>query len=123
MAMVPPEYLKEFRNRWNEAMSRNRGKRIRKALGIDGKTQCGNGTDTQKANHIVSAVDEYGFCIGEVLVNEKSNEITAIPELLKALNIKDTIITIDAMGCQTEIARLIRRKQGHYILSLIRKSR
>jgi predicted transposase YbfD/YdcC len=99
-------------------MSRNRGKRIRKALGIDGKTQRGHGNSEQKANHIVSAVDDEGFCIGETLVDEKSNEITAIPELLKSLDIKGHIITIDAMGCQTEIARVIRKKQGDYVLAL-----
>jgi predicted transposase YbfD/YdcC len=117
-AMVPPEYLQAFRERWNEAMSYNRGKRIRKALGIDGKTQRGNGTCDQKANHIVSAVDDEGFCIGETLTDEKSNEITAIPALLKSLNIKGNIITIDAMGCQVDIARLIIKKQADYVLSL-----
>jgi predicted transposase YbfD/YdcC len=117
-AMVSPEYLQEFRKRWNEVMSSGMGDKIRKILALDGKTQCGNGNALQKANHIVSAVDESGFCLGEVLVEEKTNEITAIPELLKSLNIKGHIVTTDAMGCQTEIARLIRKGQAHYILGL-----
>jgi predicted transposase YbfD/YdcC len=51
-------------------------------------------------------------------VQEKSNEITAIPELLKSFNIKGHILTTDAMGYQTETARLIRKGQAHYILGL-----
>jgi predicted transposase YbfD/YdcC len=117
-AMVAPDFLQEFRKRWNEVMSGNIGSEIRKILSIDGKTQRGNGSSEQKANHIVSAVDNDGFCLGETLVDEKSNEITAIPELLKTLNVKGHIVTIDAMGCQTDIARLIRRRQADYVLGL-----
>ena len=52
------------------------------------------------------------------LAYEKSNEITAIPELLKALNIKGNIVTIDAMGCQKEIVKLIKKMRGDYLISL-----
>ena len=117
-AMVSPEYLQEFRGRWNDAMSKGMGNTIRKILALDGKTQRGNASPCQKANHIVSAVDEQGFCVGETLVDDKSNEITAIPELLKSLNIKGHIVTTDAMGCQRDIVRLIRQKKAHYMLSL-----
>ena len=117
-AMVSPEYLKEFRKRWDEVMSGGMCKRVRKILALDGKTQRGNKTNGQKANHIVSAVTDTGFCVGEVLVDDKSNEITAIPELLKCLNIKGHIITIDAMGCQTNIARLIKKGNADYVLNL-----
>ena len=117
-AIISPEYLQEFRKRWNEVMSGSMGNKVRKILALDGKTQRGNGTAQQKANHIVSAVDNAGFCLWEVLVDEKSNEITAIPELLKALNIKGHIVTIDAMGCQTEIVKLIRQMRGDYLISL-----
>jgi len=117
-AMVSPEYLQGLKKRWNEVMSGNAGSKIRKILSLDGKTQRGNGTSTQKANHIVSAVDDSGICVGEVLVNDKSNEIKAIPELLQALNIKGHIITTDAMGCQTEIVKQIRGKRADYVLAL-----
>lgn len=117
-SMVSPEYLQAFRKRWEEVMNGNGGERVKRLLGIDGKTQRGNATASQKANHIVSAVDDRGFCVGEVLTAEKSNEITAIPELLSALNIKGNIITIDAMGCQTDIAALIRKKRADYVLAL-----
>ncbi len=82
-----------------------------KSAAIDGKTQRGNGNKNQKANHIVSAVDESGICLGQRLVQEKSNEITAIPKLLDSLNVKGQIVTIDAMGTQTDIAAKIRGKR------------
>jgi len=75
-AMVLPEFLQDFRERWNQAMSGKVGKKIRRMLYLDGKTQRGNGNAEQKANHIVSTVDNNEFCVGEVLVDEKSNEIT-----------------------------------------------
>ena len=117
-AMVSPAYLQEFQKRWNEVMSGGMGGKIKKILALDGKTQRGNGNAKQKANHIVSAVDNDGFCLGEVLVDDKSNEITAIPELLNALNIKGHIITTDAMGCQVEIVKQIRQKRADYVLAL-----
>jgi predicted transposase YbfD/YdcC len=56
--------------------------------------------------------------LGQVKVDAKSNEITAIPQLLKVLEIKGCIVTIDAMGTQKEIARLITQRGGDYVLSL-----
>jgi predicted transposase YbfD/YdcC len=61
------------------------------------------------ANHLV---------LGQVKVNEKSNEITAIPQLLQALEIVGCIVTIDAMGCQTEIAEQIIDREANYVLAL-----
>jgi predicted transposase YbfD/YdcC len=117
-AMVSPEFLQGFQKLWNEMLSSDEGDRIKKILALDGKTQRGNGNKNQKANHIVSAVDENGFCLGEKRVNEKSNEITAIPQLLDDLNIKGNIITTDAMGAQTEIVKKIRKKHADYVLAL-----
>jgi len=117
-SMVSPAHLQEVSRRWREAMSGNGGDRVRRLLGIDGKTQRGNGTGTGKANHIVSAVDDRGFCLGEVLVDDKSNEIAAIPGLLRGLNIKGHVVTTDAMGCQTDIASQIRKGHADYVLAL-----
>jgi len=117
-AMVPPEFLQGFQVLWKEMLNSGEGEKIRKILAIDGKTQRGNGNKDQKANHIVSAVDENGFSLGEKRVSEKSNEITAIPELLDILNVKGQIITIDAMGTQTAIAKKIRQKRADYLLAL-----
>lgn len=117
-AMVSSEFLQGFQILWNEMLNSEEGEKIKKILALDGKTQCGNGNKNQKANHIVSAVDENGFCLGQKRVNEKSNEITAIPELLDSLNVKGHIITTDAMGTQTEIVKKIRRKRADYVLAL-----
>ena len=99
-------------------LNSDEGDKVKRLLAIDGKPQRGNGNKNQKANHIVSAVDERGFCLGEKRVEEKTNEIKAIPELLESLNIKGTIITTDAMGTQTEIAKKIHRKGADYVLAL-----
>ena len=120
LAMVSPEFLSGFQTMWNEMLNSSEGKKIKKILAIDGKTQRGNGNKNQKSNHIVSAVDDKGFCLGQKCVDEKSNEITAIPELLDVLNVKGTIITTDAMGTQTEIVKKIRKKRADYLLALKR---
>lgn len=117
-AMVSPEFLEGFQKKWNELLNSNEGDKVKRLLAIDGKTQRGNGNKIQKANHIVSAVDERGFCLGQKRVEEKTNEIKVIPELLECLNIKGTIITTDAMGTQTAIVKKIRRKRADYVLAL-----
>lgn len=72
-----------------------------------------------KALHIVNAYScANGLTLGQIAVNEKSNEITAIPELLKMLVIKGAIITIDAMGTQKEIATQIVEQGGNYVMAL-----
>jgi len=73
----------------------------------------------QSIPYIVSAwASENGLVLGQVKVDDKSNEITAIPELLCALELKGCIVTIDAMGCQKEIAARIAAKQADYVLAL-----
>ena len=116
--MISPEYLSGLQHRFNEMLNSDEGDKIRKILALDGKTQRGNKSDDQEANHIVSCVDEDGFCLGQELVDDKSNEITAIPQLLDNLNIKGHIITADAMGCQKDIAKKIRQKKADYVLAL-----
>jgi predicted transposase YbfD/YdcC len=117
-AMVSSAFMQKFKILWNEMLNSGEGSKIKKILAIDGKTQCGNGNKNQKANHIVSAVDENGFCLGEKRVGEKTNEIKAIPDLLDDLNVKGHIITTDAMGTQTEIVKKIRKKHADYVLAL-----
>ena len=117
-AMVPSEFLESFQQKWNEMLSNDEGEKVKRLLAIDGKTQRGNGNKNQRPNHIVSAVDERGFCLGQRRVEEKTNEIKAIPELLDHLNIKGTIITTDAMGTQTAIVKKIRQKRADYVLAL-----
>ena len=88
---------------------------------IDGKTLRGSkgAKHRSKPLHLVSAwATTNRLVLGQQKVDEKSNEITAIPELLRALDLQGCIVTIDAMGCQTAIADLIIEGEGDYLLSL-----
>lgn len=90
-------------------------------VAIDGKRLAGSqdvGTGLQ-ALHLVSAwASEVRLTLGQVAVDEKSNEITAIPKLLEMLEIAGALVTIDAMGCQKEIAATIRSQQADYVLAV-----
>jgi predicted transposase YbfD/YdcC len=88
-------------------------------VAIDGKTLRRAADEGNPLPHIVSAwAVEAGLTLGQVKVDDKSNEITAIPELLAALALKGCIVTIDAMGCQKEIAAAIVDKGADYVLTL-----
>jgi len=88
-------------------------------VAIDGKTICGSGNEKHKAYHVVSAwVAEHQISLGQLAIEEKSNEVTAIPELLDMLEVKGSTITIDAMGCQKQIAAKICEKSADYVLGL-----
>ena len=90
-----------------------------KTVAIDGKTICGSGNDKHKAYHVVSAwVAENQITLGQLAAEEKSNEITAIPELIDMLDIKGSTVTIDAMGCQKQIAAKICGKNADYVFGL-----
>jgi hypothetical protein len=78
-----------------------------------------NRKDKLWAIHMVSAwANQVGMSLGQVKIEAKSNEITAIPTLQDMLEVKGCIITIDAMGCQTEIAGKIVAKQADYVLAV-----
>lgn len=88
-------------------------------VAIDGKKARGSASGGSKGVHIVSAwADAIGLCIGQYKTEEKSNEITAIPELLDLLDLKNIIVTIDAMGCQKDICGKISEKGAEYVISL-----
>jgi len=88
---------------------------------IDGKTLRGSHQRSKglKGLHVVSAWScSNGLSLGQLKVDGKSNEITAIPELIKRLMLEGAIVTIDAMGCQKDIAKLIREQKADYVLGL-----
>lgn len=90
---------------------------------IDGKTICGATREFKDGSfsklHVVSAwASANGVTLGQEKVDEKSNEITAIPLLIQALDLADCIITIDAMGCQKAIVERIIEKQADYVICL-----
>jgi predicted transposase YbfD/YdcC len=88
-------------------------------IAIDGKTLRGSASAQRGPLHLVSAwASEANLSLGEVAVEGKSNEIKAIPELLKLLELKGALVTIDAMGCQKAIAQQIVNKGGDYLLAV-----
>jgi predicted transposase YbfD/YdcC len=88
-------------------------------IAIDGKTLCGSASSELRPLHLVSAwATQAQLSLGEVAVEGKSNEIKAIPELLKLLDLKGALVTIDAIGCQKAIAKQIVEKGGDYLLAV-----
>ena len=103
---------------WTEAVTEATGGEI---IAVDGKTARGSHDRKRgrKALHMVSAwADTNRLVLGQEATEEKSNEITAIPKLLKLLELKGCIVTIDAMGCQKAIAEQIVSQGGDYVLGL-----
>jgi predicted transposase YbfD/YdcC len=101
---------------WAQTMSVTTAGRL---VAIDGKTVKGARGEGDQALHIVSAwVCENSMTLGQLATHAKSNEITAIPELLKLLDVRGAVITMDAMGCQKEIASLVRERGADYIFGL-----
>ena len=101
---------------WTNKLTSNSKGRI---IAVDGKTSRRSHDGETGAIHIVNAwVDENNIILGQLKTAKKSNEITAIPELLDMLFIKDAIITIDAMGTQKKIAKQIIEKEAYYVLAL-----
>ncbi len=117
-ARLNPQQFQEGFLNWVKSISKITQGEV---IAIDGKTlrhSYDTGAD-KGAIHMVSAwATENRLVLGQVKVDEKSNEITAIPELLKVLEISGCIVTIDAMGCQKEIVKLIAEQEGDYIITL-----
>jgi len=115
-ALDPAEMEKGFAA-WVSSIARLTAGEV---VAIDGKTLCGTReTGKKKLVHMVSAwAESNGLVLAQRKVEEKSNEITAIPKLLEALELAGTVVTIDAMGCQREIARRIVEKKADYVLAV-----
>ena len=111
----PKQFMKIFIEWTKDILEKKTGKKI----SIDGKAIKSATDKINNGNipYIVSAfIGEIGLSIGEVKVDDKSNEITAIPELLDLLDIEGATITIDAIGTQEDIVNKIVNKGGHYVL-------
>ena len=92
---------------------------INKIIAFDGKTICGSDDIYNNALHILTAFDtENELVLGQLPVDEKTNEITVMPELIELLDLENTVITADALNCQYEIANKIVSKKGNYVLAL-----
>jgi len=117
-ALLDPEAFETCFLNWIESLVIDVSKEI---IAIDGKTLRGshNRRKKQPALHLVSAfATQQRVVLGQVKTEEKSNEIEAIPRLLQMIDVKSSIVTIDAMGCQQTIAKQIIAQEGQYVLSL-----
>src|SRR5439155_6011950 len=117
-ALLDPAPLMACIQQWLDALATAVAEEI---VAIDGKTLRGSLDKAAGKNplHLVSAwACEARLTLGQVAVDAKSNEITAIPLLLELLDLKDRIVTIDAMGCQKDIAAAIRAREADYVLAI-----
>jgi predicted transposase YbfD/YdcC len=115
---IEPELLRQCLNSYGKDIV---GTLSEKQICLDGKKLRGVSPSSRgnKGLYIVNAwVSENRLCIGQKKVDDKSNEITAIPRLIEELDITEATVSIDAIGCQHEIAGQITGKGGHYLLSL-----
>jgi len=114
--LLDPEQFQSCFRDWMHALHEALGL---SSIAIDGKTLRGSGVGGLQTLHLVSAwATANGLSLGQVAVDKKSNEITAIPKLLELLDLKGTFVTIDAMGCQKTIAAKIVERKGNYILTV-----
>jgi predicted transposase YbfD/YdcC len=114
-ALNPKEFLDAFLN-WTQSLRRAVPEEI---VAMDGKALRRALTAEKNPKYIVSAwAEDNGLVLGQLKVEEKSNEITALPQLLRILELSGCIVTLDAMGCQTNIAKEIKEADADYLLAL-----
>jgi predicted transposase YbfD/YdcC len=114
-ALDPKEFLDCFL-RWTQSLRQAISQEI---VALDGKALRRAMDQGQTVNYVVSAwAQSNGLVLGQLKVADKSNEITAVPELLRVLELSGCIVTIDAMGCQKKIAREIIEADADYVLAL-----
>lgn len=121
LALIKPGQFQRALMDWITQLRRGSKMEGPVVVPIDGKTARGSYTDSGKTNalHIVSAwATDHGLTLGQVAVDSKSNEITAIPELLKLMDLRGTIITVDALGCQKSIAEQIISEGGDFTFAV-----
>jgi predicted transposase YbfD/YdcC len=120
MALKPEAFQNCFQD-WVAHAIQTDGRGPARLIAIDGKT-CRRSHDASRELgplHIVSAwASEEGIALGQVATEEKSNEITAIPQLLEQIDLTNALITIDAMGCQKGIARGIVEGDGDFVIAV-----
>jgi len=116
--LIDPDAFEMCFTRWVQSWARGVAREV---VAVDGKTvrRSGRRRHDHGPLHVVSAwASEQGLALGQRAVDGKSNEIVAIPELLETLHLEGCIVTLDAMGCQRDIAAQIRAKGADYLLVL-----
>ncbi len=115
-SMIEPEQFEQCFRSWVSSIC---GKRDGEIVSIDGKTLCGSKGSEKAPIHMVSAwANQNQLVWGQVATDEKSNEITAVPQLLDMLDIEKCVITADAMSCQKAITEKIANKKADYVIGL-----
>ncbi len=121
LSMLKPEAFQECFQNWIAASLMGAADGSHRTIAIDGKTmrRSHDRADGLGPLHMVSAwASEHGISLGQIATEEKSNEITAIPHLLDQIDVEGAVVTIDAMGCQTKIAKKIKSGGGDYVLAV-----
>ena len=123
IAILDPNELNFIFYKWlAEIVSIKSNKTINeldRIIAFDGKTICGSNDIYNKALHILTAFDtDNELVLGQLPVDEKTNEITVMPDLIDLLDLKDTVITADALNCQVSIVDKIVEKKGNYVLAV-----
>lgn len=123
IAILDPNVLNLIFYKWlAEIVTVKRKKTIEeidRIIAFDGKTICGSNDIHNRALHILTAFDtDNELVLGQLPVDVKTNEITVMPELIDLLELKDTVITADALNCQKDIVEKIVNKKGNYVLAV-----
>ena len=116
--LIDPDAFEGCFTRWVQSWARGVAREV---VAVDGKTDRRSGSRRHDHGplHVVSAwASGQGLALGQRAVDCKSNEIVAVPELLETLHLEGCIVTLDAMGCQKDIAAQIRAKGADYLLVL-----
>src|SRR5947208_1124100 len=116
--LIDPDAFEACFTRWAQSLAVGVEREV---VAVDGKTARRTGSRRHERGplHLLSAwASERGLALGQRAVDGKSNEITAIPELLDTLRLEGCIVTLDAMGCQKAIAERIRARDADYLLAL-----
>lgn len=115
-ALLDPKQFLDCFLRWTQSLRQAVSQEI---VALDGKALRRALNKDQNIKYVVSAwAESNGLVLGQLKVADKSNEITAVPELLRVLELSGCIVTIDAMGCQKKIAREIKEADADYVLAL-----
>lgn len=117
-ARIDPDEFRKFFTRWVQDLAQSL---VGKTVAIDGKTLRGSHDriNGKSAIHMVSAwASDIRLVLGQLKTDDKSNEITAIPELIKMLTLEGAIVTTDAMGCQKKITQTVIEEKADYVIQV-----
>lgn len=116
-ALLDPGQMVDAFTVWTSELAQH----IKGVVALDGKTvrRSMSSSDGRGPIHVVSAFAAgSGLVLAQMKVADKSNEIVALPQIIRMLDLKDCVVTVDAMGCQVEVAKVVREQKGDYMLQI-----